>query len=735
MPLIIFLTIVMFKINTSTKKFVLALSLSLIAIPFSRFISPRTVIDGNDIYLAWLPLSVMLSMILLFGRYAVLPLIIAFALTNDWMLNLPAPQATVLLFCQLFSVFLSCAILRYVLGKRWRYGLPSKHMGIRIFWAYFFAPLALKGTMYLAGHFLDFPLSVSSYFGSGSMIYNIVDIQSLISAALIFTILFYYPLRMIINPNFARKFWRYNILPALGRTHRLFTLNWLLALTIILLILCLPYQSSLIAGYLVPLIFILFFFGISRFRYQLLSVLWAASALLLVVYNKNFLQGVSSEYSLSFVLSVLISFTISMLYMSQIYSRSNILRRKWHNQAMEDPLTGLPNLRALECYLTRYPEARVCCLRMDNLEFLSRHYGMMMRVYCKRMVTQHLQPLLYKNEQLFQLPGSELLLVLHSEETADRLTVMVDFLNDRKFNWHNHELGLEFGASWGGIQGEGEALHHTLGQLSWLSEQACRTRQVLALDCSLETVSDNTTERVYQLNQVKRALEQGALCLYAQPIVSQNGDRYHEILARLTCDGEVLTPDRFIPVIAQFNLSKRFDMQVVETLFRSLSDFPHARFSVNLMPFTLMQKEGANDIIALFHKYQVSPQSIILEITEEQAFSNSEVSLVNIQRLRDFGCLIAIDDFGTGYANFERLKRLQADIVKIDGCFVHDIMEDAMDAMIVKSICELARVKNLTLVAEYVETDAQRALLYQLGVDYLQGYLLGKPRPLAELRE
>ncbi|ALR77567.1 EAL domain-containing protein [[Enterobacter] lignolyticus] len=724
----------MFKFNTSTKKFVLALSLSLIAIPFARFISPRTIIDGNEIYLAWLPLSVMLSMILLFGRYAVLPLIAAFALTNEWMLNLPGLQASVLLFCQLFAVFLSCAILRYILGKRWRYGLPSKHMGVRIFWAYFFAPLVLKATMYLAGYFLDFPLSVSSYFGSGSVFYNVVDIQSLISAALIFTILFYYPLRMIVNPNFARKFWRYNIQPALCRQQRLFTINWLVVLGIILLILCSPYRSTLIAGYLVPLIFILFFFGISRFRYQLLCVLWAASALLLVIYNQNFLQGVSSEYSLSFVLSVLISFTISMLYMSQIYSRSNVLRRKWHNRAMEDPLTGLPNLRALECYLARFPEGRVCCLRMDNLEFLSRHYGMMMRVYCKRMIAQDLQPLLYKNEQLFQLPGSELLLVLHGEETADRLSAMIDFLNSRKYHWHNNELVLEFGASWGGIQGEGEALHHTLGQLSWLSEQACAARKVLALDCSLETVSDNTTERLYQLNRVKRALDLGEICLYAQPIVSESGDVYHEILTRLTCDGEIIMPDRFIPVVAQFNLSKRFDMQVVEMLFRAMEAFPNERFSVNLMPFTLMQNESANEIIALFQQYRISPQSIVLEITEEQAFSDSEVSLVNIQRLRDFGCLIAIDDFGTGYANFERLKRLQADIVKIDGCFVHDIMEDAMDAMIVKSICEMARVKNLTLVAEFVETDAQRALLYQLGVDYLQGYLLGKPRPLAELR-
>jgi len=177
-------------------------------------------------------------------------------------------------------------------------------------------------------------------------------------------------------------------------------------------------------------------------------------------------------------------------------------------------------------------------------------------------------------------------------------------------------------------------------------------------------------------------------------------------------------------------------MQVLETLLRWLRAHPvpgtQARFSVNLMPLTLMQKESATQIMALFKSYGVAPQCVIIEITEEQAFSNSETSMHNIQRLQNYGFKIAIDDFGTGYANFERLKRLHADIVKIDGCFVKDILTDSLDAMIVKSICFMAKAKSLTVVAEYVETEEQRDLLLSLGVDYLQGYLLGKPEKLAD---
>ncbi|KNC89607.1 hypothetical protein GM30_07070 [Trabulsiella odontotermitis] len=721
-------------LNPPAKKFLLALLLCLIFIPFARFISPRAIIDNNSIFLAWMPLSVMLAIMMLFGRHAVLPLVVGLSLSNDWLLNLPYPQSLVLIICQLSGVFVTGACVRLMLGRRWRFGMSNRNMGVRIFWFGFITPALIKCSMYLSGEYMDFPLTVSSYFNSTSVIYMIVDVQSLVSAALIFTMLFYYPMRMILNPRYARAFWLRHVQPSISRPRLFFTLNWALALVLVLIILCAPYESDYIAGYLVPVIFILYFLAVSRMSWPFINLTWAASVFSLLIYNKNFLHGVDTEYSLSFVLSVLISFTICMLYMSQIYYRSDVLKRKWQSQAMQDPLTGLPNLRALENYLSRHQKVSICCLRMDNLEFLSRHYGMMMRVHCKRVITRDLQPLLGVDEKLFQLPGSELLLVLNGPETLARLTHIVDFLNNRPIYWHNTRLELQFGAAWGVVDGQGEDLHHMLGQLSWLSEEACQTQHVLALDNSQSTVTDQTTERVLLLNRIKRALEGNGIALYAQPIVDAQGKGYHEILSRLVCDGEIITPDLFIPVVAQFNLSKRFDMQVLETLFTSLHAHPGQHFSVNLLPFTLMQKESAAEIIALFTRYGVDAQTITIEITEEQAFSNSETNAKNIQQLRDFGCRIAIDDFGTGYANYERLKTLQADIIKIDGCFVRDIVTDSMDSMIVKSICDMAKVKNLTTVAEFVETEEQRALLLKLGVDYLQGYLLGKPRPLSELQ-
>lgn len=333
--------------------FALAIVLSIAAIQFSRLISPRTIVDSSDIYLSWLPLCVLLSMLLLFGRRAVLPIVLALYLTNHWNLHLPFAQGIVLLFCQMFAVLGTSALVRWHIGPRWRYGLPDRNIWRRVIWFGFVAPVGMKISMYLAGHYLDFPVAVSTFFGAAAAIFTIVDILSLISAALIFTLLFYYPLRMIVNPRYARTFWCRDIAPCFDKEKRLFTVSWLACISALLVIMCSPLESGYIAGYLVPVFFIIFTTGVGKLTYPFINLSWAISTLFLLTYNRNFLQGVGSEYSLAFILSVLVSFSICLMYMMRIFQRSEWLNRRWHMQALTDPLTRLPNLRALEQFLKK----------------------------------------------------------------------------------------------------------------------------------------------------------------------------------------------------------------------------------------------------------------------------------------------------------------------------------------------------------------------------------------------
>lgn len=717
------------------RKSIIASVLCLLFMPLARYISPTTIVDGSKVYLAYLPLSLLISLVLIFGRAAVLPIMIGTFITFSFALKLPAIPLAIFIFCLIFPVLLASILTRYNLGPRWRSGIPNKGMGVRILWFGFFTPLGVKLLMYIAGRYISYPPEMAPYFGDSSLLYLVIDVQNLIAASLIFTMLFYYPLRMILNPHFARAFWRRCVLDYLSTSRRFYTLAWGCTWAGLLILLCSSYKATLIAGYLVPVIFVLFTFGIRHIGPRLIALLWGASAWLLLTYNHGFLQGVNTKFALSFILSVFISFTVCLLYMTMIFHKNEWMKRVYRLQAMTDPLTRLPNLRALEQHTKRFPAGSLCCLRMSNLEFLSRHYGMMMRIHCKREITQLLKPWLGEGEQVFQLPGCELLLFLRGSETGARLNHIVDLLNSKKIRWHNSLLEIEFGASYSVTDGDVSELHRTLGQLSYLAEQACSVHHVLSLNTRVEAVSDQTTERVLLLQKVKLALnDDAALQLYAQPIVNKHGEGYSEILSRLFFNGEMLTPDKFIPIIAEFNLSVRFDMLVMAKLVaflheqRVVEDKP--LFSINLMPLTLMQKDLAQEIVTLFADNRVPPGAVIIEVTEEQAFSNSETSIQNIMLLRENGFKIAIDDFGTGYANYERLKRLQADIIKIDGCFIKGITSGSLDALIVKSICDLANARQLAVVAEFVETEEQRNLLFDLGVQYLQGYLLGKPEPL-----
>ncbi|BDH44997.1 hypothetical protein TUM12370_10410 [Salmonella enterica subsp. enterica serovar Choleraesuis] len=716
----------------TVRHFMLALVLFLVLIPISRAMSPQTMVDGQLVYLTWLPLGASLAMMLLFGRVAAGPMLIALGLFYHFNLGLELFHTIVLGACLSLPLLVMCAVLRWRLGRRWRYQLLHKDMGLRIICLGFIAPLVSKFLMVMVGHFVDYPSSVERYFGHGSQLFLIVDAQNMVASMMIFGYLFYYPLRLLLSlPRPAKRWFNRVVVPG----ERLYVVSWLALLVITLVVLCYPVRTLLISGYLVPLLFVLFTQGAQRFPPRLLLFLWSVSAWFLLNYNGNFLLGSQTGMAVSFVLSVIISFTVCLLYMVQIFRRSERVKRRYFSQSLTDPLTQLPNLRGLGEHLRQQQRGTLCCLRLSNLDFLSRHYGIMMRIHCAKSVAAIVETHLQQGERLFQLPGCEVLIFLKGPDTAGRLSHLVDLLSSHKVQWNQTALELEYGASWAAVyQPEKSELERLLGQLSYLAEEACASRQILGLDNQCDQITGQLSERVLLLHVIKEALEQESIELYVQPIEDNRGGGYYEILSRIKHGDGLLTPDKFIPLIAEFNLSQRFDMLILRKVLHNLREHPvdgnRPRFSVNLMPSTLMKRGVALEILALFNQYQVPVSSVIIEITEAQAFSDAETSITNIAILNDSGFRIAIDDFGTGYANFERLKNIRADIIKIDGCFIRDVVSDRQDYMIVKSICDIASVRGLGVVAEFVETAHQRETLLKTGVGFMQGYLIGRPRPL-----
>lgn len=138
-------------------------------------------------------------------------------------------------------------------------------------------------------------------------------------------------------------------------------------------------------------------------------------------------------------------------------------------------------------------------------------------------------------------------------------------------------------------------------------------------------------------------------------------------------------------------------------------------------------------IFDLFVKLKVPRDKVLFEVTETIAIANLNDAADFIREMRGIGCRFALDDFGAGLSSYAYLKHLPVDYVKIDGAFIRNIVNDKSDYAMVKSINEMVKFLGMKTIAEYVENDAILACLKEIGIDYAQGYLLGKPIPLHQI--
>ena len=155
---------------------------------------------------------------------------------------------------------------------------------------------------------------------------------------------------------------------------------------------------------------------------------------------------------------------------------------------------------------------------------------------------------------------------------------------------------------------------------------------------------------------------------------------------------------------------------------------PNLRFTLNLSAHAFENDTLLDRVKNLLREHQLPPGSVIFEITEQFAMRHLSRVEKQINAIRKLGCEFAIDDFGTGYSSFSYLKNLPVDYLKIDGSFVENLDKDPVDQTMVRLIAEIGRAAGLKTIAEYVQSQATMTLLRKYGIDYAQGFFVGKPR-------
>ena len=218
---------------------------------------------------------------------------------------------------------------------------------------------------------------------------------------------------------------------------------------------------------------------------------------------------------------------------------------------------------------------------------------------------------------------------------------------------------------------------------------------------------------------------------YFQPIqTTMSGkNEIHELLMRIEVDGKVVSAYEFIEVAESMSIINRMDLMVIENAFMKIKEENYQGILfINLSPKSLIVGNYADSITQLIKQYEISKDHIVFEITERETVKNFSLLEKFVMNLKMAGYKFAIDDFGSGFSSFHYIKKFPIDYLKIDGEFIININKDKKDKAFVHSILTLAKELNVKTVAEYVEDEEIVKTLREMGVDYLQGFHIGRPQ-------
>ena len=422
-----------------------------------------------------------------------------------------------------------------------------------------------------------------------------------------------------------------------------------------------------------------------------------------------------------------------------------------HHLAHHDPLTGLANRLSLQGRLeqalasAKRDNKNVAVLFIDLDRFkdindsLGHHTGDRLLIE----VANRLKARVREKDIVARLGGDEFVVVLTDIETAavamwtDKILVSLD----KTYHIESYELNVSASIGVALSPEDGDDINSLMkhADAAMYHAKGAGRNNVQFFTRSITQASMERSELGHAMN---RALEQRQFVLHYQPLVDFATGNIVSLEALVRWqhpEKGLIPPDTFIPIAEETGFIEPLGVWVLNVALRQLalwragSIATTVRMGVNLSVHQLRMRALPETIGDLLTQHQLTPSDLELEITESAAMQNPQVTTEILGRLRAMGIELSIDDFGTGYSSLSYLKLLPIHRLKLDRTFVRDIEHDPNDAAICSATIAMAHSLSLSVVAEGVETLAQRDFLGTLGCDILQGYLFSRPLPAAEL--
>ena len=423
-------------------------------------------------------------------------------------------------------------------------------------------------------------------------------------------------------------------------------------------------------------------------------------------------------------------------------------------QASHDTLTGLINRREIDQRLQSLLDDAhrgrsrhtLCLLDLDQFKLINDSASHAAGDEVLGLVATTLPLYLGLDDWIGRLGGDEFAILLHGKSIEQAVPVAQQLnraLADTYLLWEGRHFPLTASLGLIEINTDSPGVHWLLQA----ADAACYLAKERGGNCVHTYVEhDEQLSRRHDdlrwVGKVRTAIAEDRLRLYAQRIELLDGEQaglQYEILVRLLDPaGRLCLPGSFMPAAERYGLAEAIDLHVLTSVMQELSRHPRhleqlELCHVNVSGQSIVSLEFLAQVDRMLAAHPEVAKKLCFELTETASIDRLSQARAFIGAVHAHGCMVALDDFGSGLSSFAYLKNLPVDILKIDGLFVREIDRNGLDRAIVSAITDVARSQGKRTIAEWVESDAVKDCLREIGVDAGQGFAIHTPAPLREV--
>ncbi|MFM8277024.1 MAG: putative bifunctional diguanylate cyclase/phosphodiesterase [Cyanobium sp.] len=429
-------------------------------------------------------------------------------------------------------------------------------------------------------------------------------------------------------------------------------------------------------------------------------------------------------------------------------SAERLARQAAVEQALRDPLTGLPNrlmvLQRLGEILQENLDGHTSCppavlfIDVDRFKLVNDAHGHAVGDQYLIAIANDLREIVRTGDLVGRLSGDEFVVVMRACEEAEVTALAQRILRQvgrpRQLAGRLLGHGLSIGVCCGTLEDNAEQLIENADMAMYQAKQQGRGHQVIYS----QGLRQQARQRAALESDLRFAINSGQIDCAYQPMISLSRQRIvgFEALARWRHPQQgLIPPETFIPVAEDSGLIMAIDHLLIDQACTAVADWSAIspdqplHICLNVSARTFLSAGLVEQLRQTLRATGIAAHNLYLEITESLLMEDLDDTTEVIQQLKSLGIRLAIDDFGTGYSSLRYLKRFPVGMLKIDRSFIAGLGEDPEDAVIVRAVIGLTQALGIDVVAEGVERNSQLDLLTELGCDLMQGYLFGRPAP------